>query len=99
MHEEPGLEDAEVGEEALPKEADEEGGGVEAPGGPVEDDDEAWLRKIEEEEDLEIRHLTLVEPLENRSCQHCPSGILDTSTASSLRPGWRTDFHPINEMA
>lgn len=54
------------GEEPLPEE--EEGDGLD-PGDGVEvaDDGEEWLKKVEEEEDFEVRQLTLAEIVKSRA--------------------------------
>eukprot|EP00435_Cladocopium_sp_Y103_P069412 s890_g33.t1 len=74
MIEEPAVEDAEVGEEAL-QEVEDEGGVREEVHDGRPDDGEEWLKKIEAEEDFEIRHLTLLEPLEDRKASNVVQAV------------------------
>ena len=67
MKDEPPVEEEEdpEGEELEVEEAEEEEENQEA-----EDQAEEWLKKVEEEEDFEVRHLTLAEPIGDRHSSH-----------------------------
>ena len=80
MRGEPEVEDAEAGAEAIQQEGEEKGVEGESQEEPPKDDEEEWLKKIEEEEGFEIRHLTLLEPLENRRATNLVQAVARMTT-------------------
>ena len=80
MRGEPEVEDAEAGAEAIQQEGEEKGVEGESQEEPPKDDEEEWLKKIEEEEGFEIRHLTLLEPLENRQATNLVEAVARITT-------------------